>query len=409
MSFSAPTRPLPQIELVLLLAALMSLMAFSIDSIMPALPALAAEFSPGAPSRAQLAISAFVLGTGIGQLFIGPFSDSFGRRPALVLGIGLFISGALAARWATSLDMLMLFRFVQGLGAASSRIVSQAVMRDLYSGRDQARIGSIVFTFFVVIPALAPLIGQWIVHIAGGWRALFAVYFGLGTVVLSWYLLRMPETLAPDRRRAFRLGPVFAAAWEVLRTPVALRYLIVASLAFGQLMAYINSAQQTFAEALGAGARFPVYFAAIALLSGISGFINARVVMRFGMRPLARLAFGSQALIATAFWAAWHWGLVEPLPVEARLGLFIVWSVTLFFMNGMTFGNITALAMEPLGHIAGTASAVVGALSTALAVAISVPVGLAFDGTPRALLLGVALCSAAAFWLIYRDRDRVRG
>ncbi|MCB1331605.1 MAG: MFS transporter, partial [Maritimibacter sp.] len=186
MSFSAPTRPLPQIELVLLLAALMSLMAFSIDSIMPALPALAAEFSPGAPSRAQLAISAFVLGTGIGQLFIGPFSDSFGRRPALVLGIGLFISGALAARWATSLDMLMLFRFVQGLGAASSRIVSQAVMRDLYSGRDQARIGSIVFTFFVVIPALAPLIGQWIVHIAGGWRALFAVYFGLGTVVLSW-------------------------------------------------------------------------------------------------------------------------------------------------------------------------------------------------------------------------------
>ena len=408
MSPNDPTRPLPKVELVMLLAALMSLMAFSIDSIMPALPDLAAEFSPGVPSRAQLAISAFVFGTGIGQIFIGPFSDSFGRRPALTLGIGLFIAGALAARMATSLDALLVFRFVQGLGAASSRIVSQALMRDLYSGREQARIGSQVFTFFVVIPALAPLIGQWIVHLTSGWRGLFTVYFGLGAMVLSWFLLRQPETLAPERRRVFRLGPVFAAAWEVLRTPVALRYLIVASLAFGQLMAYINSAQQVFADTLGAGARFPVYFAAIALLSGISGFINARVVMRFGMRPLARLAFGTQAVIATALWSAWHWGLIDALPVDTQLALFIVWSVTLFFMNGMTFGNITALAMEPLGHIAGTASAVVGALSTALAVAISVPVGLAFDGTPRALLLGVALCSAAAFWLVHRDRDRVR-
>lgn len=409
MRLATPKGPLPQLELVMLLAALMALMAFSIDSIMPALPAIAGEFDPGAPSRAQLTISAFVFGTGIGQLFIGPFSDSFGRRLALVLGIGLFAAGALAARAAPSLDMLLVFRFVQGLGAAASRIVSQAVMRDLYSGREQARIGSLVFTFFVVVPALAPLAGQWIVQATGGWRGLFSVYFVMGTAVLAWFLLRQPETLPPDRRRAFRLAPVFAAAAEVLRTPVALRYLIVASLGFGQLLSYISSAQQVFTVTLGAGARFPVYFAGIALLSAISGFINSRVVMRLGMRPLARLAFGVQAVIATLFWAAWHWGFVDLLPAPVVLGFFIAWSVTLFFMNGMTFGNITALAMEPLGHIAGTASAVLGALSSVLAVAIAAPIGLAFDGTPRALLLGVALCSAAAFWLVHSDSDRLRG
>ena len=408
MRLTTPTRPLRQTELVMLLAALMSLMAFSIDSIMPALPEIAGDFIPDAPSRAQLAISSFVIGTGIGQIFLGPFSDSFGRRPTLLLGIGLFIAGAHSARVSTGLEPFLVARFVQGLGAASSRIVSQAVMRDLYSGREQARIGSIVFTFFVVIPALAPLIGQGIVALTGGWRGLFAAYSGLGTLVLAWFLLRQPETLAPDRRRPFGLGPVIAAAWEVLRTPVALRYLIVASLAFGQLMSYINSAQQVFADTLGAGTRFPVYFAAIALLSGVSGFINARVVMRLGMRPLARLAFASQAVIAGAFWLAWHFGLIDRLPAATTLALFVAWSVTLFFMNGMTFGNITALAMEPLGHVAGTASAVLGALSSVLAMVIAVPVGLAFDGTPRALLLGVALCSAAAFWLIHRDRDRVR-
>jgi len=408
MRLSAPTRPLPQIELVMLLAALMSMMAFSIDSIMPALPEIAREFIPGAPSRAQLTISAFVLGTGVGQIFIGPFSDSFGRRPALVLGVALFITGALAARVAGNLDALLAFRFVQGLGAASSRIVSQALMRDLYSGREQARIGSLVFTFFVVIPALAPLIGQWVVLATGGWRGLFSVYFGIGVAVLTWFLLRQPETLAPENRRPFRLAPVFSAAVEVLRTPVALRYLVVASLAFGQLLGYINSAQQVFTGALDAGTRFPLYFAGIALLSGLSGFLNARVVMRLGMRPLARIAFGSQAVIATLVWASWHWGLVDLLDTPAQLGLYIIWSVTLFFINGMTFGNITALAMEPLGHIAGTASAVIGALSSVLAICIAAPIGLSFDGTPRALLLGVALCSAFAFWLVHRDRARER-
>ncbi len=196
--------------------------------------------------------------------------------------------------------------------------------------------------------------------------------------------------------------------WEVLRTPVALRYLVVASLAFGQLMAYISSAQQVYVDALGAGDRFPVYFAVVALISGGSGFLNARLVMRLGMRPMASWAFASQLVLATALWALWASGVVAHLSQPAQLGLFIAWSITLFFMNGLTFGNITALAMEPLGHIAGTASAVIGALSSIFAVLIAAPVGLAFDGTPAPLLAGVALCSAFAFALVWTDRKRMR-
>lgn len=404
---AAPTRALPFPELVLLLAALMSMMAFAIDSTLPALPALAAEFTPDQPSRAQLVVTAFVLGTGVGQFFIGPFSDSYGRRPALILGVGLFVIGALGARSAGSAELLLTFRFVQGLGAAASRIVSQAVMRDLFSGRAQARVGSLVFTFFVVVPAVAPLIGQQVIGLAG-WRGLFATYAGMGTLILAWFLVRQPETLAPERRRPFRLGGVLVAMWDVLSNRVALRYLVAASFGFGQLIGYISSAQQVYVDALGAGNRFPIYFAVVALISAASGFLNSRLVMRLGMRPLASWAFGSQLIIATLFWAAWQFGAMDALSQPARLGLFIAWSVTVFFMNGLTFGNITALAMEPMGHIAGTASAVIGALSSIFAVAIAAPIGLAFDGTPRPLVLGVALCSTAAFALVWTDRKRQR-
>jgi len=402
-----PTRPLPFVELVLLLAALMSMMAFSIDSIMPALPLLAETYSPAAPERAQLVISAFVLGTGAGQLLIGPFSDSFGRRPALILGVGLFVGGALLARAAGSLETLLALRFVQGTGAAASRVVSQAVMRDLFSGRAQARVGSIVFSFFVVIPAVAPLIGQQVIGFAG-WRGLFAVYGWMGIFVLTWFLLRQPETLAPENRRAFRLGRILVAMREVLATPVALRYLLVATLGFGQLIGYISSAQPVFVDALGAGDRFVYYFAGVALISGLSGFLNARLVMRLGMRPMASWAFGGQFVLAATLWLLWQIGAFDALGQPVQLGIFIAWSVSLFFMNGLTFGNITALAMEPLGHIAGTASAVIGALSSILAVAIAAPIGLAFDGSPRPLILGAAICSGLAFAFVWSDRKRVR-
>ncbi len=405
--FPTPTRPPAFAELVILLAALMSLMAFSIDSILPALPEIASEFVPGNVSRAQLVVSIFVLGTGVGQLFIGPFSDSYGRRAALSFGIGLFVLGAVAGIMANSLETLLAARFVQGLGAAASRIVSQSVTRDMFSGRAQARVGSLVFTFFVIVPAVAPLIGQAIIGVVG-WRGLFGSYVLLGLAVLSWFLLRQPETLKPENRRAFRIGQIYLAMAEVMRSRITMRYLMVMTLGFGQLMAYLSSAQEVYVDALGAGSRFPMYFALVALVSGASGVLNARLVMRLGMRPLASVAFGSQLVIAGAVWGLWAAGAFDGLSQHTQLWIFIGWSVTLFFMNGLTFGNVTALAMEPLGHIAGTASAVLGAFSSILSVMIAIPIGLAFDGSPKPLMLGVAVCSALAFALVWTDRARTR-
>lgn len=405
--FPTPTRPPAFAELVILLAALMSLMAFSIDSILPALPDIASEFVPGNVSRAQLVVSIFVLGTGVGQLFIGPFSDSYGRRAALSFGIGLFVLGAVAGIMANSLETLLAARFVQGLGAAASRIVSQSVTRDMFSGRAQARVGSLVFTFFVIVPAVAPLIGQAIIGVVG-WRGLFGSYVLLGLAVLSWFLLRQPETLKPENRRAFRIGQIYLAMAEVMRSRITMRYLMVMTLGFGQLMAYLSSAQEVYVDALGAGSRFPMYFALVALVSGASGVLNARLVMRLGMRPLASVAFGSQLVIAGAVWGLWAAGAFDGLSQHTQLWIFIGWSVTLFFMNGLTFGNVTALAMEPLGHIAGTASAVLGAFSSILSVMIAIPIGLAFDGSPKPLMLGVAVCSALAFALVWTDRARTR-
>ena len=402
-----PSRPPAFAELVILLAGLMSLMAFSIDSLLPAMPAFAAAFSPDAPSRAQLVVSAFIFGAGVGQLFIGPFSDSYGRRRALVLGVGFYALGALMAMMAFSLESLLAARFVQGLGAAAGRVVSQSVTRDLFSGRAQARVGSLIFTFFIVVPAIAPLIGQGVISVVG-WRGLFGVYLGFGVVVLIWFLLRQPETLDPAYHRPFRLGKVMEAILEVVRSTVAMRYLVVMTLGFGQLMAYISSAQEIYVEALGVGARFPLYFALVALVAGTSGPINARLVMRLGMRPLASVAFGSQLIFATLVWALWAAGAFDGLSAEWHLWIFIAWSISLFFMNGLTFGNVTALAMEPLGHIAGTASAVIGAFSSILAVGIAAPVGLAYDGSPKPLMLGVAICSAVAFALVWTDRARDR-
>lgn len=402
-----PDRALPFPELVLLLAALMSMMAFSIDSVLPALPRIGAEMVPADPTRAQLVIAAFVLGTGVGQFFIGPLSDSFGRRLALMLGVGLFVLGALGGRNAGSLDMLLAFRFLQGFGAAGSRTVSQAVTRDLFSGRAQARVSSLIFTFFVIVPAVAPLIGQQIIGLAG-WRGLFTTYMAMGLLVLTWFLARQPETLAPENRRPFRITRILAAMREVLMTPVAARYLVVMTLGFGQLMAYISSAQEVYVDALGAGDRFTLYFAMVALISGLSGFLNSRLVMRLGMRKLASWAFGSQLVFAALLWTFWALGTFDALPQPTRLTIFVLWSVTLFFMNGLTFGNVTALAMEPLGHIAGTAAAVLGALSSVFAVVIAAPIGLAFDGTPKPLMLGVAICSALAFALVWTDRKRER-
>ncbi|SEW18002.1 MFS transporter, DHA1 family, bicyclomycin/chloramphenicol resistance protein [Aliiroseovarius sediminilitoris] len=399
----SPQTPLRLREYVLLIAALFSMVAFSIDSILPALPEIGAQLVPDNINKAQLLISAFVIGAGLGQLIFGPLSDSMGRRFSLSMGMLLYMVAAFAAFWAQSLEAILFWRFVQGLGAAGPRTCGMAMTRDLYEGRQMARVNSMAFGFFVFVPAVAPMIGQWIV-LGFGWRQMFTAYILLAAAILTWFLVRQPETLPNERRRPLSLRPTLAAFKVVLQTRVTLIYMAIITLAFGQLMAFISSAQQIFVDVLGAGTNFPYYFALVTVFSAFSGFLNAQLVMRLGMRRLALAGFATQTVLASLTLLAWWW--LAPQGAFA-LWLFCGWATTLFFLNGLSFGNLNALAIQPLGHVAGTASAVIGAVPTVAAIAIAAPIGLAFNNTPFPLLIGVTTCSALAWALMQLDRGNM--
>ncbi|MBV7379642.1 multidrug effflux MFS transporter [Maritimibacter dapengensis] len=407
MALVRPQTRLGTPELVALLAALMSLMAFSTDSILPAMSDLAATLAPDDKSRTQFIISAFILGSGIGMLIFGPLSDSIGRRRALAAGIGLYVIASALAAFASSLEMLLALRLVMGMGAAATRTISQAVTRDMFSGAEQARVASLIFMVFVVVPAMAPLIGQQIIW-AVGWRGLFVVYMAFGVTILTWYLVRQPETLAPQYRRAFRLRPILAAAREVLTTPVSARYVLVQVMMYGQFIAYLSSAEQLWVDAMNVGDAFPLYFACVSVFAAGAGFLNSRLVVRVGMRRMLIWAFGSQMVFAALAFTLFASGALDAAPPWVRILVFGLWSLSLFFINGLTLGNVTALAMEPLGHLAGTAAAVIGAVGMGAAMFIAAPLGQAFDGTPRPIMLGATICSAIALSLVVTDMKRDR-
>jgi len=396
----APTRPLAQGEFIALMAMMLATVAFSIDAMLPVLPRIAAQLSPGAPNNAQLILTTFVLGMGIGTFFAGPISDSIGRKPAILAGFALYAIGAVVAAFAPTLETLLAARLVPGLGASAPRIVSTAMIRDLYSGRRMAQILSFVMMIFILIPAVAPFLGSMIIA-AFGWRSIFVAFVIFALIGALWMTLRQPETLHPEYRQKLRLAPLKRALAEVLGHPMVRLYIAVLALGFAQLFAMLSSIQQVFADVHGRADSFPLWFMAMAVLSGGGTIVNARLVMRLGMRRLAITAFGGQAVLSAVLILA---NLTGALPASLAFPTFFVWTVSVFFMAGLTFGNLNALALEPMGHIAGMAASVVGGVSTVLAVMIAVPIGLAFNGTAVPLMAGTLVCSTLAFVLMHLSR-----
>lgn len=399
-SVTAARRTLPMGEFIAMLAFLFATIAFSIDAMLPALPEIGRALTPGDPNKAQLILTAFVAGMGLGTLFAGPVSDAVGRKPAIAAGFAIYIAAALAGMAADSLGFLLVARFVQGLGAACPRIVGLALVRDLYQGREMARITSFVMMIFILIPAVAPSIGQGVIWLAG-WRGVFGAFVLFALVGAAWFLSRQPETLPPARRRPLRAATLIAGLREVLGDGQIRLAILVTALGFGQMFALLSSAQQLFGEAYGQGARFPLWFAAMALLSGSGTVLNARLVMRLGMRRMARGAYAMQIGASGLFLALLAVGLAQPWAFAA----FFLWAVSVFLMAGLTFGNLSALAMARKGHLAGMTASVVSAVSTLAAVAIAAPVGLAYDGTALPVTLATLVCSGLAFALMGRMRD----
>ncbi len=377
-------------EFVALMAMMFATVAFSTDAMLPALGAIARDLTPQSPNRAQLIVTVFIMGMGLGTLVTGPLADRFGRRPVILCGFGVFMLGALLSVVAPSLEMLLLARLLQGLGAAGPRVAALAMVRDLYHGRRMAQVMSLCMMVFTLVPAAAPLIGAGIIALTG-WRGIFGAFVLFALVIASWMFLRQPETLQPLHRRPFRPRVLWDGLREVLGQRTVVLTLAVLVMVFGVLFTALSVTQPIFAETFGAAHLFPPVFAVLALVSAAGGLLNARIVMRLGMRRVAGAALVVQLVLSAAMLALVVSGALSGM---AYFVAFVLWMQSIFIFATLTIGNLNALGMEPLGHLAGMGASVIGAVGTIGGAAIAIPVGLAFDGTPLPMALGATVCCA---------------
>ncbi len=391
---NTPTKALPQAEFVALMAMVAATVAFSIDAMLPALPEIGAALSPDNLNNAQLIITSFVLGMGVGTLFTGPLSDAFGRKPVMIGGAVVYIIACFVAWQAQSLEVMLAARVVQGLGASGPRVVAMAMTRDLYAGRDMARVLSFVMIVFALVPALAPTIGHYIV-VLFGWHAIFLSFIVFSIVSSVWLFLRQPETLSPDKRRPLSMRALWAAIGEMFAHRTARLSILIQTLTFGMLFNMLSSTQQVFDQTFGQGDVFHLWFGGIAVVAASSGFLNAWLVGRLGMRAIIKGMYIAQIAITVVMVAI----TASDSPYWLAFGGYVIWVLSNFFQAGMTIGNLNTLAMEEMGHIAGLAASVIAAVSTIGAVMIAVPIALQFDGTPLPMALGTLVCAVLALWL----------
>ncbi len=392
-----PKRPLTKLrfgEFVAMMALMMSLVAMTIDMMLPALSTIGGDLGAQSENASQLIVTMIFLGLAVGQLVYGPLSDSIGRKPAIYLGYAVFFIGTLLSIFAVTYPMLLLGRLLQGIGVAAPRSVSLALIRDQYEGRSMAQVMSFISVVFILVPIVAPSFGQAILLVAA-WRAIFVVLFLLGVISLSWFALRQPETLAAARRVPLSAGRIGRGLREVLSSRVTLGYTLMAGLIAGAFQGYLSSAQQVFQFQYGLGTLFPLIFAVNAIAIGIASFTNGRLVMRYGMRTLSRIALYTLCGLSVVFL-----GVVTFTGGQPSLWLFMGYLLPTFFCVGLLFGNMNAMAMEPVGHLAGMGAAVVGSFSTLLATPLGLVVGQAYNGTVTPLVLGFTVLGLGALALM---------
>ncbi|MGB0498383.1 MAG: multidrug effflux MFS transporter [Rubricella sp.] len=400
MTAPASHAPMSYTAFVAFTAALFGMNALAIDIMLPGLPAIAEAYALSDPNRAQAIITAYLIGFGVGQIFIGVLADRFGRRPVLLIGLVIYGIAALVCVIAPTLETLLLARLIQGLGSAAPRIVSMAVVRDCYEGRAMARVASLALTIFMAVPVFAPLIGQAMLF-AVSWQAIFALLAIYAGAVFLYAIRRLPETLPAAHRRPIRWTTIREALGSILASRQTVGYTLAAGTFFGALFGFVNSAQQVLAEALALGNAFTLVFAGVGLSIALAAFANAQLVERLGMRLLSHAA----VILYTALSGALvlierGGGLSAPL--------FIVALFLIMLLVGLVFSNFNAMAMEPQGHVAGMASSFVGAGGVLIGATFGHVIGQAYDGTAGPLLTGFLVCGSITLLLIlYAERGRL--
>ncbi len=375
-----------------MIAALMALNALAIDIMLPALPDIGATFNNANDNDRQLVVSTYLIGVGIGQLVFGPLSDRFGRRGPLMFSFAVYVATALAAVIVPDFSALLLLRLVQGLGTAGFRVVALAVVRDHYHGRAMAEIMSLVFMVFMIVPIIAPGIGQLILF-ATPWQGIFIFVALIGAMTWVWTHIRLPESLAPENQRPLTPQSIFGGFRIVVTNRLSITYSFAGMFVFGSLIGMLNSSQQVFVDVYGLGPLFPLAFAGIAALMALASFLNSRMVGHFGMRRIAHFALIAFTLSNTTLFAL---SMAGPVPFI----VFYPFMGIAFFMFAWSSANMNSLAMNPLGHVAGTAASTFGFFQTLGGALIGLVIGRMFDGSVTPLAAGFAAAGFIALALV---------
>ena len=400
---AAPTQALSTFELVAMVAALSALNALAIDVMLPALPNIGETFALANDNDRQLVIIVYVAAFGVMQLVYGPLADAYGRRSVLVWALGAFALGCVLSVIAPTFETLLAARVLQGLGAAATRVISVAVVRDLVEGRRMAQIMSMAMTVFMLVPIIAPGLGQLMLLVAP-WQWIFGSLLIYALIILAWALTRLPETLSPENVTPFRPRAIASAYASVLRNRQFVGYMIASTFMSGALFAYVTASEQLFVEVFNLGHNFAFAFASMAIAITIGTFANSRIVMRYGMRRISHWA-----AIAMASFAALH--TIVDVAGFTSLWVFLPLLALTLTPFGLVGGNFNALAMEPMARNAGSASALFGALTAVGGAVIGGFIARAFDGTALPFLIGFTITGVlmiiAMLWVergrLFRD------
>lgn len=397
---STSALPMPRREFVTLMAALMALTALAIDSMLPALQTIGAELGVSDPNRRQYVLSAFLFGLGVGALFHGPLSDRFGRRPVMLGALAAYVVLAAGCGFASDFNMLLLFRFLLGVAAAAMSVLVVSVIRDRYVGDEMAQLLSTIFIVFMIVPIIAPSIGQAILLVAH-WRWIFLVLAAMGLVMLVWVWKRLPETMAPEDAVPLEFRRLAHEWGQIVRHRSATSYLLASALAQSALYGYLNSGPQIFKDLFHAEQWFPAAFAAVAMTMAVANFVNSRIVRRFGARRVSQSALIGYIIFGVVQLAA---ALIAP----QSIWFFMVTVALNMSMIGLIGSNFGAISMEPFGHVAGSASSFGMALRTFVATVIGGVIGQSFNGTAVPMALGFALCGIGSLALVlFAERGRL--
>lgn len=380
-------------ESLILYASLTSLTALSMDALLPGLRAIGDDLGVTPPLSTHHIISLFIFGMAFGELALGPISDAIGRKRALFLGLGVYACGTLIALSSQSLEMVILGRLLQGVGVSGPKIATRAMIRDQFEGRDMARVMSTMFTLLIFVPMIAPALAQGLISVAG-WRSVFGAYLVISLSLGLWLAARHPETLPVQRRIPIRPRLLLANGLKIMANRRVMLLTLVTGLIFGGQLLYLSTAADVFFDAYGVADSLPFYFAGLSISMALAFLLNSRLVQRFGMEMMARCAFIGLAVTSSLMvMMCLIDGGQLPFP------LFLTTLFVIFFMTGLLFGNLNALAMQSLGEIAGFGASVIASGSSLVSTVFALGFGHFYDGTALYLALGFAFAGICSLLL----------